>query len=67
MFSVSAPAHLRAILVLIIHLRRAQILPEISADPSVTVINFCRTPQWYVPRVSRFLSTSDTLIHIDVV
>lgn len=37
---------------------RAQILPEISADPSVTVINFCRTPQWFVPRVSEFLPTS---------
>jgi hypothetical protein len=37
------------------YLRRAQILPEISADPSVTVINFCRTPQWYSPRVSILL------------
>ncbi|GLB34847.1 putative L-lysine 6-monooxygenase (NADPH-requiring) [Lyophyllum shimeji] len=28
----------------------AQFVPEISADPSVEVINFCRTPQWYLPR-----------------
>ncbi|KAG6860624.1 hypothetical protein C0995_009273 [Termitomyces sp. Mi166 len=28
----------------------AQIIPEISADPSVNVTNFCRTPQWYLPR-----------------
>jgi hypothetical protein len=25
-------------------------------DPSVEVINFCRTPQWFVPRVSYLLS-----------
>ncbi|KDR73518.1 hypothetical protein GALMADRAFT_124691 [Galerina marginata CBS 339.88] len=30
----------------------AQLIPEISKDPSVNVINFCRTPQWYVPRVN---------------
>lgn len=30
----------------------AQFVPQISKDPSVEVINFCRTPQWYVPRVS---------------
>ncbi|KAG5734570.1 hypothetical protein E4T56_gene5522 [Termitomyces sp. T112] len=28
----------------------AQIVPEISADPLVNVTNFCRTPQWYLPR-----------------
>ncbi|TFK42408.1 hypothetical protein BDQ12DRAFT_273676 [Crucibulum laeve] len=28
----------------------AQFVPEISEDPSVQVVNFCRTPQWYVPR-----------------
>ncbi|KAF9469173.1 hypothetical protein BDZ94DRAFT_360082 [Collybia nuda] len=28
----------------------AQFIPQISKDPSVEVINFCRTPQWYVPR-----------------
>ncbi|KAF9454662.1 FAD/NAD(P)-binding domain-containing protein [Macrolepiota fuliginosa MF-IS2] len=28
----------------------AQFVPEISKDPSVQVINFCRTPQWFVPR-----------------
>jgi cation diffusion facilitator CzcD-associated flavoprotein CzcO len=33
-------------------LRSAQLIPEISKDPSVHVTNFCRTPQWFVPRVS---------------
>ena len=33
----------------------AQFIPIISEDPSVEVVNFCRTPQWYIPRVS-FLS-----------
>ncbi|THU87244.1 FAD/NAD(P)-binding domain-containing protein [Dendrothele bispora CBS 962.96] len=28
----------------------AQLVPEISSDPSVKVTNFCRTPQWYVPQ-----------------
>ncbi|KAF8911968.1 hypothetical protein CPB84DRAFT_1671255, partial [Gymnopilus junonius] len=28
----------------------AQLIPEITKDPSVNVINFCRTPQWYIPR-----------------
>ncbi|KAG7092585.1 hypothetical protein E1B28_008928 [Marasmius oreades] len=28
----------------------AQFIPEIARDPSVQVINFCRTPQWFVPR-----------------
>ena len=26
-------------------------MPKISEDSSVKVVNFCRTPQWYVPRV----------------
>ena len=30
----------------------AQFVPQISADSSVEVINFCRTPQWYTERVS---------------
>jgi hypothetical protein len=30
----------------------AQFVPQISADSSVEVINFCRTPQWYMQRVS---------------
>jgi hypothetical protein len=30
----------------------AQFVPQISADSSVEVINFCRTPQWYTQRVS---------------
>lgn len=30
----------------------AQFIPEISADPSVKVVNFCRTPQWFIPRVN---------------
>ena len=29
----------------------AQLIPNISKDPTVEVINFARTPQWYVPRV----------------
>jgi hypothetical protein len=32
--------------------RSAQIIPEISKDGSFEVVNFCRTAQWYVPRVS---------------
>lgn len=30
----------------------AQFIPEIAADSSVQVINFCRTPQWFAPRRS---------------
>jgi lysine/ornithine N-monooxygenase len=30
---------------------RCQIIPIISEDPSVTVVNFCRTPSWFLPRV----------------
>ncbi|KAG5220907.1 casein kinase [Salix suchowensis] len=32
-------------------LSRAQFLPKIAVDPSVQVVNFCRTPQWYIPQV----------------
>ncbi|EUC56309.1 monooxygenase, partial [Rhizoctonia solani AG-3 Rhs1AP] len=28
----------------------SQILPVISEDSSTTVVNFCRTPSWYIPR-----------------
>ncbi|KAG8685800.1 hypothetical protein FRC11_010057 [Ceratobasidium sp. 423] len=28
----------------------SQILPVISEDRSTTVVNFCRTPSWYIPR-----------------
>ncbi|KAH6918372.1 monooxygenase [Coprinopsis sp. MPI-PUGE-AT-0042] len=28
----------------------AQFIPSISEDPSVEVVNFARTPQWYVPK-----------------
>ncbi|KAA1469509.1 FAD/NAD(P)-binding domain-containing protein [Dentipellis sp. KUC8613] len=28
----------------------AQIVPTISQDPTIEVINFCRSGQWYVPR-----------------
>ncbi|KAI0256955.1 hypothetical protein BJV78DRAFT_1168189 [Lactifluus subvellereus] len=28
----------------------AQFVPQISKDPSVEVINFCRSPQWYTSR-----------------
>ncbi|KAF9564392.1 FAD/NAD(P)-binding domain-containing protein [Agrocybe pediades] len=28
----------------------AQLIPEIARDPTVQVVNFCRTPQWFVPR-----------------
>lgn len=34
---------------------RAQFIPEISQDVSVEVINFCRTPQWFIPRVCSIL------------
>lgn len=30
----------------------AQFVPIISEDPSTKVVNFCRTPQWYLDRVS---------------
>ncbi|KAF7424123.1 hypothetical protein PC9H_009426 [Pleurotus ostreatus] len=30
----------------------AQFLPKIAADPTVQVVNFCRTPQWFVPAVN---------------
>ncbi|KAJ3995945.1 hypothetical protein F5050DRAFT_1572483, partial [Lentinula boryana] len=30
----------------------AQLVPVLSEDPSVQVTNFCRTPQWYVPRTN---------------
>lgn len=30
----------------------AQFVPQIAVDSSVQVINFCRSPQWYVPQVS---------------
>ncbi|KAF8637351.1 hypothetical protein AX17_002850 [Amanita inopinata Kibby_2008] len=30
----------------------AQFIPEIAADSSVTVVNFVRTPQWYISRVN---------------
>jgi hypothetical protein len=29
----------------------AQLIPEIAKDETVQIINFCRTPQWYFPRV----------------
>ncbi|TFK55103.1 FAD/NAD(P)-binding domain-containing protein, partial [Heliocybe sulcata] len=29
----------------------AQLIPRISANPDVNVVNFCRTRQWYSPRV----------------
>jgi hypothetical protein len=34
---------------------RAQFVPTISKDPSVQVINFVRSPQWYTPRVRALL------------
>ena len=36
-------------------LYRAQFIPAIAEDPTITVINFVRTAMWYVPRVSLFL------------
>ncbi|KAF8743609.1 hypothetical protein AX14_001672 [Amanita brunnescens Koide BX004] len=30
----------------------SQFIPEISKDPSTTVVNFVRTPQWYSPRTN---------------
>jgi len=29
----------------------AQIIPELAKDPTTQILNFCRTPQWYVERV----------------
>ena len=37
----------------------AQFIPIITDDPSVHVINFCRTPSWIIPRAS-----IDYLMHI---
>ena len=34
------------------YLRRSQFIPNISKDPTVTVVNFVRTPMWYIPGVS---------------
>ncbi len=39
----------------------AQFVPQISADSSVDVINFCRTPQWYTERVSPKFDTIKTV------
>ncbi|KAJ3503644.1 hypothetical protein NMY22_g18178 [Coprinellus aureogranulatus] len=30
----------------------AQFVPEIAKDPSVKVVNFARTPQWYLPQAN---------------
>ncbi|KAF9475842.1 FAD/NAD(P)-binding domain-containing protein [Pholiota conissans] len=35
----------------------AQFIPQISEDPSVEVVNFCRTPQWFIPREDFTYST----------
>jgi hypothetical protein len=40
----------------------AQFIPQISADSSVEVINFCRTPQWYTQRVSPKFDTIKTVV-----
>jgi Flavin-binding monooxygenase-like len=29
----------------------AQIVPQLAKDPTVQIVNFCRTPQWYMNRV----------------
>lgn len=34
----------------------AQFIPEIAKDSSTTVINFCRTPNWFAPRVCFILT-----------
>lgn len=40
-----------------------QIIPNISKDESVEIVNFCRTPQWIVPLViARIFSTLHSLI-----
>lgn len=31
----------------------AQLIPNVAKDPTVEIINFARTPQWFVPRVRR--------------
>ncbi|KZT37983.1 FAD/NAD(P)-binding domain-containing protein [Sistotremastrum suecicum HHB10207 ss-3] len=28
----------------------AQIIPEIAKDATTTIVNFCRTPSWFIPR-----------------
>ena len=40
----------------------AQFVPQISADSSVEVINFCRTPQWYTQRVSPKFDTTKAVV-----
>ena len=37
---------------------RAQFVPNISADPTVSVVNFARTAMWYVPSVSTLVATT---------
>lgn len=32
---------------------RTQFVPIITEDPAVNVVQFCRTPMWYIPRVSQ--------------
>lgn len=34
----------------------AQFIPKIVQEPTTDVINFCRTPAWFVPRVRHFHS-----------
>lgn len=41
----------------------AQLIPEILKDPSVQVVNFCRTPQWYIPRVRYLFHRKHTEIN----
>lgn len=33
----------------------AQLIPNVAKDPTVEIVNFARTPQWFVPRVRRRL------------
>ncbi|KAI5119480.1 hypothetical protein M0805_009504 [Coniferiporia weirii] len=44
----------------------AQLIPRISADPTVEVINFCRTPNWYIGRPNFTYSTRTKSIFSNV-
>ncbi|KAI0039316.1 FAD/NAD(P)-binding domain-containing protein [Auriscalpium vulgare] len=45
----------------------AQFIPVISEEPTVEVINFCRTPQWYVPRYDYSASVKWIFAHVPFV
>lgn len=39
---------------------RTQMIPVISADPSVQIVQLCRTPSWFLPLVCMFYDCEDS-------